>query len=154
MIWIGLALAAQTWTPTCTTAADNTVWMVLEAPAPVAPPDYICPGLFVGGVGCDRIVGIATVRTAGYTPRLAWLPAGEGSTVLDFLDKAKGGVGLTSDAATTTMLIDSWLADRSRASAPVAGVTLHLWVCPDAPTLAPDTPGITTRVRTGRVVLR
>ncbi len=154
MLLFGLAFAAQTWTPTCTTAADTTVWMVMEASAPVVPAEFTCPGLFLGGVACDHIVGLATVRTTDYTPRLAWLPTGEEPTVLDFLDKGKGGVALGSTEPTTTRLIDAWLTDRSRASAPAAGVTLHLWVCPEAPALAPDTPGILTRVRTGRVVLR
>jgi hypothetical protein len=153
-MWWSVAWAAETWTPTCTAPNDPTIWLVLEAPAPVAPPEFTCPALFLGGVPCDRIVGLATVRTSLYTARLAWLPAGEAPTVLGFLDNGLGGVPLRSDAPTPTALADTWLADRARASAAQAGVTLHVWGCPEAPTVAPDTAGLTVRPRTGRVVLR
>jgi hypothetical protein len=151
---IGLALAAQTWTPTCISAKDPTVWLVLEAPAAVAVPDFTCPGLYVGGVPCDHIVGVATVRVSDYTPRLAWLPAGEGSTLLEFLDKGRGGVAFPSELQRPTALVDAWLADRARASAARDGVTLHAWACPEAPGVTSDTPGLAVRQRTGRVVLR
>ena len=152
----GLAWAAITWTPTCSAPDERTAWIVLGAPAPIAPSDYGCPGLFLGDVPCDRIAGLATLRRVDRTPTLRYMPAGETGAILEFLDRAQGGVPFPSppDAATDTALVDAWLAQRTRASAATAGITLQVWTCPDAPTLVPEAPGLSTLNRTARVVLR
>jgi len=151
-----LAWAAITWTPTCSAPTERTAWLVLGSSAPVSPPSFECDGLFLGDVPCDQVVGLATLRRTDGSSALRYLPAGATGAMLEFLDRAQGGVLFPNppDAATDTALVDAWLAQRVRASAPTAGITAHVWSCPDAMTLVPEAPGLTTRNRTARVQLR
>lgn len=143
-----LALAAETWQPTCAGSADPTAWWVLEAQAPAPVPDFVCPDQYLGAVACSKVVAVASLRwptAPGATapaPELRYLPYGQTAQILAFLDRAEGGVVQAPPEGRRTVtagdLFAAWLDHRRRASQAETGVTLHLWTCPDADPLAPE----------------
>lgn len=174
MVLLSAALAATVWSPICTSAADPTVWLVFEDPPTAAEPGKIveapgptptgCEAVTFGTVECSRTVGLATVRPGSRGPELKYAVIGDDTQLLAFLDRALGGVALTVPPPEPSpvprpppdadALVARYLDQRARASAPSLGVTLHVWTCPDAPTVAPVAPGIVVRNHAGRVVVR
>lgn len=148
LVLAALTLAAQTWTPTCASAADPTAWWVLEARQPAALPDFLCDGLFLDGLGCPKVVAIGTVRwrvpegRALPVPELKYLPYGQTADVLAFLDRDEGGVKLENrlpvERPGANDLFAQWVEQRKRASHAWTGVVLHLWTCPEANPVDPE----------------
>jgi len=149
---LSLASAADSWTATCATKDDPSVWFVLSA-APDVPPlaDYDCKGLFFDStVSCTQTVGVGKIRpdsaSAGGIPLLdlRYLPYGDAQTIRTFLSQPGGGVpykppatAFSTPAAapaplTATDLLEQYLEQRNKASAATKNITLHIWSCPDA----------------------
>lgn len=149
---VSLALAAESWTPTCPVADDPTVWFIFTAAPDAKPvPDYDCTGLFFDStIACPQTLGLGKIVAGGTSPggiplmELRYLPYGDKTTILKFLQQPGGGVqykppavAATSYAATpppptTDELLKMYLMQRNKASAATKNVTLHLWICPEA----------------------
>lgn len=147
-----LAFAAESWTATCPTKDDPSIWFLFSSAAD-APPvtDYDCFGLFFDStIACTQTVGVGKIRAGGTSPggipllELRYLPYGDKTGILTFLQQPGGGVlykppavAATSYAATPPPpsaedLLRMYLMQRNKASAATNNVTLHVWICPDA----------------------
>lgn len=147
LLLVPLALSATSWNATCSTSADASVWFALmQAPTAPPSPDFDCAGLFLDGAACPQAIGFGKIRPTGNTSggaptyELRYLPSGNTSSILTFLDRPAGGVLFTPpavagiDATTsTTDLFEQWLEQRARASQPTKDITIHTWTCPAAP---------------------
>lgn len=170
------ALAADSWTATCPTKDDPSVWFVFAA-APDAPPlpDFDCKGLFFDStVACTQTVGLGKIRPSGTSPggipllELRYLPYGDITGVMGFFSRLDGGVlykvppvasptsyAATPPPSTASELLEQYLTQRNKASAATNNVALHVWTCPDAkfvpPTAAIDPYGMKLVQHVGRV---
>lgn len=166
-----LARAAATqWIPHCATKDENTVWFVLAAPAPkaekkdgataapagpapVTNPDFSCTGLFFDTVPCTETVVLGKISQIGEKVlepvfELRYVPSGETSSILSFLDRTGPNVLFTPKAvpgATASTpppsredLFRGWLEKRRLASGATQGVVIHVWICPEGDFSPPD----------------
>lgn len=174
---LSLAFAADSWTPTCTAKDDPSVWFVFTAaPDTKPPPDFDCAGLFFdSSVACPQTLGVGKIRPSGSSPggipllELRYLPYGDKTKLLTFLNQPGGGVqfkppatAATSPAATPPPpsagdLLGLYLKQRNKASAATKNVTLHVWICPESglePPMDQIEPfGMTLQPHTGKVSL-
>ena len=143
--------AANAWNPTCTSAADPSVWFVFTATDPAATPvpEYDCNGLYYDTTACPMTLGLGKITPTGTdnvgysTYDLRYLPAGQLVTIVTFLNQPGGGVLYKTPAAVASSyaastappqpedLLSMYLQQRNKASAATTGVALHLWTCPD-----------------------
>jgi hypothetical protein len=172
------ALAAATpsgWTPTCATKDAGTLWFVFEGKPREkenpAPPDFTCPGLFFDGVVCGNAVGMGKVTFTSKNSigqdqwELRYLPYGETTSIVGFLNKEGGGVLFTPIYLPATPSIDDpppapsellrqYLIKRQKASQATQGIVLHTWTCPaagfDVPTEELEPHGMSHRPHTAR----
>lgn len=171
------ALAAESWTATCPTKDDPSVWFVLTSAPDAAPlPDYDCKGLFFDStVSCTQTVALGKIRPSGQSPggipllELRYLPYGDKATILTFLSQPGGGVLYKPPAstattpaaqpppATATDLLRTHLLQRKQASAATKNTTLHVWTCPGVeftpPTDAIEPFGMKLQQHVGKVSL-
>lgn len=177
-LWIlSAALAADAWTATCPTKDDPSVYFIFTAAADAPPsPDFDCKGLFFEGMSCMQTVGIGKIKANGLSPgglpvfELRYLPFGDMTSIVAFLNKPDGGVlykrppvaattyAGTPPPPTPTELFKLYLDQRNKASAATKGITLHTWTCPDAQFYPPEesiTPfGMTLSEHLGRSPLK
>jgi hypothetical protein len=154
---LSTAQAADSWTATCATANDPSVWFVFTSAPDAAPlPDYDCKGLFFETAACTQTVGLGKIRPSGASPggipllELRYLPYGDIPTIMGFMSRLDGGVtykppavAATSYAATppppgAADLLKAYLLQRNKASAATKNITLHVWSCPDAQFFPPE----------------
>lgn len=171
-----LALAASNgWVPTCATKDAPSLWFVFEGKPPEkdapAPPDFVCPGLFFEGVLCGNSVGMGKVVQTGVNTigqplfELRYLPYGETTSIIGFLNKEGGGVAfapaiMASVASVSepppdpSELLRQYLIKRQKASQATQGIVLHAWTCPtavfSAPTEEMEPHGMTYKPHTAR----
>jgi hypothetical protein len=174
---LATALAADSWTATCPTPDDPSLWFIFTS-APDAPPlpDFDCKGLFFETAACTQTVGLGKILPTGRSPggipllELRYLPYGDIPTIMGFLARTDGGVQYkppvvqaASYAAqppppTNAELLGQYLMQRNKASAATKNVTIHIWTCPDAPFTPPNdaiTPfGMNVVQHTGKSPLR
>ena len=149
---LAAALAADSWTATCPTKDDPSVWFIFMSAPDAAPvPDFDCKGLFFDStLSCTQTVGMGKIKASGTSPggipllELRYLPYGDATTIRTFLSQPGGGVQYkppTVVAATPAAqppppsagdLLRMYLMQRNKASAATNNVTLHLWICPEA----------------------
>lgn len=152
---------ATTWVATCSKKDEPTLWwMITAAEPPKALADYDCAQLFLDGAPCSNALGFGTVRalvdgTYGGLPvyELRYLPYGNATTILGFLDRNRDGVAYVpatagdvagaqvqgaSSRADRALLLQSYLMQRQRSSNVNRGTTLHVWTCPQAPVTLPE----------------
>ena len=170
--------AANAWNPTCTSSADPSVWFVFTATDPKAAPstDYDCAGLFYESTACPTTLGLGKISptgtdSVGYsTYDLRYLPAGDLTTIVMFLNQPGGGVLYKTPSVVATSyaasapppqpedLLSMYLQQRNKASAATTGVALHVWTCPDIDFSVPDEllkpTGLVLVRHTGKVVPR
>lgn len=165
LLLAGVAAAeplASTWVATCSKKDEPTLWwMITAAEPPKALADFDCAQLFLDGAPCTHALGFGTVRalvdgTYGGLPvyELRYLPYGNATTILGFLDRNRDGVvyvpasgpadvsGAPVQGASTradrAQLLHSYLLQRQRSSNVNRGTTLHVWTCPQAPVTLPE----------------
>lgn len=156
------AHAADSWTATCPTRDDPSVWFVFAAAPlpPEAPPlasDFDCMGLFFDStVACPQTVGLGKIRPGDTSPggipllELRYLPYGDSAGIVRFLSQPQGGVlyklptiaaptsyAATPPPSTASQLLELYLNQRNKASAATNNVALHVWTCPDAKFVPP-----------------
>ncbi len=166
---------SNAWVPTCTTREAPTLWFGFEGAPPAkdapAPPDFTCPGLFLGDVVCGNLVGLGKAAETGKNTigqaqyELRFLPYGETSSIMGFLNKDGGGVpfkplytppvaSIDDPPPDPTELLRQFLIKRQKASQPTQGIILHVWSCPGAaffpPTEEIEPHGMTVRTHTAR----
>jgi hypothetical protein len=154
LLLTALALATPNgWAPTCAAKDSGSLWFVFEGKPPEkdspAPPDFTCPGLFLDGVVCGNSVGVGKVSFTSKNSigqdqfELRYLPYGETTSIMGFLNKQGGGVGFPPiyTPATPSMddpppnaaeLLRQYLIKRQQASQATQGIKLHTWTCPEA----------------------
>lgn len=159
MLLASLALALSNgWVPTCTAKDSPSLWFVFEGKPPAkdapSPPEFVCPGLFLEGVACGASVGMGKVVQAGENAigqpefELRYLPNGDTTSVIGFLNKEGGGVKFKPlyTPATPSVgdpppdpaeLLRQYLVQRYKASQPTQGIVFHGWTCPAATFLVP-----------------
>lgn len=153
---LGLLFAADSWEPVCVKSNDSTVWFVLTSPTPAVIPDFDCKGLFFGDILCTTSVGFGRVDPKNIDERgypnweLRYLPYGDKQTILAFLAQPATGVvyrlpriEASTPAAIPTPpdpeeLLRLHLRERAAASNATAGVTVHIWTCPNYKLEAPE----------------
>jgi len=171
-----LVLAAPSgWAPTCPTKDAPLLWFVFEGAPPAkeaaAPPDFTCLGLFFDGVVCGNSVGIGKVsfttnNSIGQAQyQLRYLPYGETTSIVGFLNKEGGGVSfapiytppvpsIDDPPPNPAELLRQFLIKRQKASQATQGIILHTWTCPAAtlevPTEEMEPHGMTHRAHTAR----
>lgn len=154
LLLTALSLAATNgWVPTCAAKDSPSVWFVFEGKPPEkdapAAPDFVCPGLFFEGVACGSSVGMGKVVQTGVNTidqpmyELRYLPYGETTSIIGFLNKEGGGVQFKPlDTAVVASISDpppdpaellrQYLIKRQKASQATQGIVLHAWTCPTA----------------------
>lgn len=173
---------AVRWTATCTDREEPTLWWALTVEsAPPQPADFTCPLIFLDGVDCQLSVGFGKLLDSGETHNgkpvweVRYLPYGDGTTILSFLDRTEQGVTFVPKLKPTKpgvpAMVDPdarslsrdelflrYLTQREKSSHATAGVTLHLWTCPEAPFTVPEADlaaqGMSVRTHVGKFVLR
>lgn len=148
---VSAALAANSWTPSCTAANDPSVWFLFTQAADAPPsPEYECKGIFFDNIPCTQTIGLGKIAQTGLSSggyalhELRYLPNGDIQKIMTFLNVTGGGVlykppvqPAASPAATppppkTEDLMRGYLTQRNKASAATKNVTLHVWYCPDS----------------------
>ncbi len=176
LLFAALALAAPSgWTPSCSAKDDGALWFVFEGKPPEkespSPPDFTCPGVFFDSVVCANSVGMGKVtftakNTIGQDQyELRYLPYGETTSIVGFLNKVGGGVLFTPIYTPPTPSMDDpppnaaellrqYLIKRQKASQATQGIVLHTWTCPaagfEAPTEEMDPHGMSHRAHSAR----
>lgn len=176
LLFAALAEALNnSWVPTCPTRDAPAVWFAFEGAPPAkdapAPPDFTCPGLFLEDVVCGNLVGVGKVAQTGTNAlgqaqfELRYLPYGDATTILGFLNKDGGGVlfkpiytpavpSADDPPPDPSELVRQYLIKRHQASQPTQGITLHTWTCPGggftAPTEEIEPHGMKARAHSAR----
>jgi hypothetical protein len=150
--------ASSSWNATCAAKDDASVWFVFaQAPDAPAQTDFDCKGLFFDTtVACPQTVGVGKIRGTGVSPtghpqhELRYLPYGDLTSIVTFLNAPGGGVVYKAPTVAPTTyagtppppkpaeLLKLYLEQRAKASAPTKNITLHVWSCPDAQFFPPD----------------
>ncbi|MFZ5477245.1 MAG: hypothetical protein ACOZNI_10775 [Myxococcota bacterium] len=150
--------ASSSWTATCSTKDDASVWFVFaQAPDAPAQTDFDCKGLFFENVACTQSVGIGKIKPTGVSStghpqyELRYLPYGDVTSIVTFLNAPGGGVvyklpppppgqtyASTPPPPKPNELLKLYLDQRAKASAATKNVTLHVWSCPDAQFFPPE----------------
>lgn len=171
-----LALAApMSWTPTCATKDAGNLWFVFEGKPPekdsASPPDFTCPGMFFDGLACGNSVGMGKVTFTAKNSlgqdqyELRYLPYGESTSIVGFLNKEGGGVlfppiytpavpSADDPPPNAAELLRQYLIKRQKASQATQGIVLHTWTCPatsfEVPTEEMEPHGMTHRAHSAR----
>jgi hypothetical protein len=153
-LFAALAYAVATnWVPSCPARDAANLWFVFEGKPPEkdapAPPDFVCQGLFMETVACPNSVGMGKVTPLAPNSigqkqyELRYLPYGETTQVMGFMDKEGGGVlfkplytpatpSLNDPPPDAAELFRQYLIQRKKASQATQGITVHTWTCPNA----------------------